>query len=195
MDTGTHTNWMMNTSFAGYAWNAGPVDGTDIIRSFAAKARTFNFPLDVQEETVRIIGNPGERTIQHVETMFPLWFKQKELLRILIDERRERHTNWANRNKKRRTFSPGDIVVVRRQVTSDASAGRPAKMRMRARGPYRVLEKAGDDSYWIQRIPVLQELNRRPGVRQKQAAWRLTRIPSSVVVHNTGNILFAFCIY
>ena len=89
------------------------MDGTDIVRSFAAKARTFNFPLDIQEETVRIIGNPGERTIQHVETMFPLWFKQKELLRILIDERRERHTNWANRNKKRRTFSPGDIVVVR----------------------------------------------------------------------------------
>jgi hypothetical protein len=33
------------------------------------------------------------------------------------------------------------------------------------------------------RIPVLQELNRRPGVKQKQAAWRLERIPSSVVVH------------
>jgi hypothetical protein len=46
-----------------------------------------------------------------------------------------------------------------------------------------VLEKAGEESYWIQRIPVLQELNRRPGVKQKQAAWRLERIPSSVVVH------------
>jgi hypothetical protein len=46
-----------------------------------------------------------------------------------------------------------------------------------------VLEKAGDESYWIQRIPVLQELKRRPGVRQKQAAWRLERVPSSVVLH------------
>jgi hypothetical protein len=46
-----------------------------------------------------------------------------------------------------------------------------------------VLEKAGEESYWIQCIPVLQELNRRPGVKQKQAAWRLERIPSSVVVH------------
>jgi hypothetical protein len=74
-------------------------------------------------------------------------------------------------------------VVVRRQIKSDASAGRPAKLQIKARGPYRVLEKAGEESYWIQRIPVLQELNRRPGVKQKQAAWRLERIPSSVVVH------------
>lgn len=29
----------------------------------------------------------------------------------------------------------------------------------------------------------MHELNRRAGVRQKQAAWRLERIPSSVVVH------------
>jgi hypothetical protein len=74
-------------------------------------------------------------------------------------------------------------VVVRPQIKSDASTGRPAKLRIKARGPYRVLEKAGDESYWIQRIPVLQELNQRPGVKQKQAAWRMERIPSSVVVH------------
>ena len=30
---------------------------------------------------------------------------------------------------------------------------------------------------------MLQELNRRLGKKQKQAAWRLERIPSSVVVH------------
>ena len=183
LDTKEYSNWMMNTSFAAYAWNGSPIDGTDIIRSFAAKARTFHFPLDVKEQLPRIIGNPGERALQHVETMFPLWFQQKELLQVLVQERRLRHTEWANKNKKRREFFPGDIVVVRRQIKSDASAGRPAKLRIKARGPYRVLEKAGEESYWIQRIPVLQELNRRPGVKQKQAAWRLERIPSSVVVH------------
>jgi hypothetical protein len=141
-----HSNWMMNTSLAAYALNASPIDGTDVVRSFAAKARTFNFPLDVQEEPERIMGNPGKRALQHVEAMFPLWFKQKELLRLLILERREKHTAWANRNKTKRSFQPGDLVVIRRQVTSDASTGRPAKLRMRARGPYRVLEAAGDDS-------------------------------------------------
>jgi hypothetical protein len=118
---------MMNTSFASYAWNGSPIDGTDIIRSFAAKARTFHFPLDVKEQLPRIIGNPRERALQHVETMFPLWFQQKELLQILVQERQLRHTEWANRNKKRREFFPGDIVVVGRQIKSDASVGRPAK--------------------------------------------------------------------
>ncbi len=183
LDTTDHSNWMMNTSFAAYSWNASPIDGTDVVRSFAAKARTFQFPLDVAEQVPRIIGNPGEHALQHVETIFPLWFKQKELLRLLTTERRERHQQWANKNRTRREFQPGDIVVIRRQIQSDAAAGRPAKQRIRARGPYRVLEKAGEDSYWLQRIPVLQELNRRPGVRQKHAAWKLERIPSSVVVH------------
>ena len=31
LDTGTHTNWMINASFAAYAWNATPVDGTDVV--------------------------------------------------------------------------------------------------------------------------------------------------------------------
>ena len=46
-----------------------------------------------------------------------------------------------------------------------------------------MLEKADEDSYWVQKVPVLPELKRRLGVKQKQAAWRLERIPSSVVVH------------
>ena len=40
----------------------------------------------------------GEATMQHVETMFPLWFRQKELLKLLIDERRTRHREMANQS-------------------------------------------------------------------------------------------------
>ena len=78
---------------------------------------------------------------------------------MLTEDRRERNTAWANKHRKQREFAPDDLVIVRRQVQSDASLGRPAKLRVRAHGPYRVLEKAGDDSYWIQRVLVLQELN------------------------------------
>ncbi len=35
----------------------------------------------------------------------------------------------------------------------------------------------------VQRIPILQSLNQHPGKPQKQPAWHLERIPSSVVVH------------
>ena len=86
LDTGTHTNWMINASFAAYAWNATPVDETDVIRSFAAKAQQFHFPLDLAEPVHRVIGNPGEQTLQHIETIFPLWFKQKELLKMLTED-------------------------------------------------------------------------------------------------------------
>ena len=120
----------MNTSFAAYAWNASPIDGTDIMRCFAAKARTFHFPLDMQEQQERIIGNPGERSLQHLETMFPLWYRQKELLKILVIEQRERHIAWDNKSKLKRVFAPGDLVVIRRQVQSSAATGQPAKMRM-----------------------------------------------------------------
>ena len=183
LDTRDHASWMINQSFAAYAWNAAPVDGTDVVRSFAAKARTFHFPLDVAEPVERVVGSPGEATLQHIETTFPLWFKQKELLKMLTADRRERHLALANKDKTRREFNPGDLVVIRRQVKSNAAMGRPAKLQVKARGIYRVLEKAGDDSYWVQKIPVLPELNRRAGKRTKQAAWRLTRIPSSVIVH------------
>ena len=138
---------MINASFAA---------GTNVVRSFAAKARQFHFPLDVAEPVERIIRSPGEQTLQHLETMFPLWFKQKELLKLLTEDRRARHTALLNKNCTKREFCPGDLVVVCRQVQSDASTGRPAKLHVKARGPYQVIEPAGEDSYWIQRVPVLE---------------------------------------
>ena len=126
----------MNALFAAYAWNGSRVDGTDIIRSFAAKARTFHFPLDIQTDNeIARIPEQGEAAIQHVETMFPLWFRQKELLKELTKDRREHHRELANRNKKIRTFQPGDLILVRKQVNSNATEGKPAKLTLEARGP------------------------------------------------------------
>ena len=67
------------------AWNGSPVDGLDVIRSFVVKARTFRFPLDIGEGEVEATRIPkqGEETLEYLEMMFPLWFRQKELLRIL----------------------------------------------------------------------------------------------------------------
>ncbi len=100
-DAESYEKWAMNALFAAYAWNGSPVDGTDIIRSFAAKARTFHFPLDIQTgEEIARIPEQGEATIQHLETMFPLWFRQKELLKELTKDRREHHRELANKNKR-----------------------------------------------------------------------------------------------
>jgi hypothetical protein len=180
----SYEKWRMNALFASYAWNASPVDGTDVIRSFAAKARTFHFPLDIQiEDEVARIPQEGEAALQHIETMFPLWWRQKELLRIVNDERRARHRERANQNKTKRTFQPGDIVIVRKQVNSKAAEGKPAKLTLRAKGPYRILEEAGENSYYVQRIPAIQSLTKRLGKRRKELAMRMEKLPSSIVIH------------
>jgi hypothetical protein len=184
-DAQSYEKWAMNCLFAACAWNGSPVDGTDMIRSFAAKARTFRFPLDAQtNDEIARIPQQGEATMQHVETMFPLWFQQKEeLLKLLIEERRTRHREMANKHKSKRSFQPADLVLVRKQVTSKAAEGEPAKLTLKARGPCRALEAAGENSYFIQKLPAVQSLTKRPGKKMKELAMRMEKLPSSLAVH------------
>jgi hypothetical protein len=59
-DTQSYEQWKMTALFASYAWNASLMDGVEVIRSFAAKARTFRFPLDTTmdgEEATRALRN------------------------------------------------------------------------------------------------------------------------------------------
>jgi hypothetical protein len=190
IDHQTYEQWRMDALFACYAWNASPIDGTDIIRSFAAKSRTFRFPLDIQTDLeVARIPQEGEAAISHIKTTFPLWFRQKELLRVLNDKRRQRHRERADKHKKKRVFQPGDIVIVRKQVNSNATEGRPAKLTLWAKGPYRILEPAGDNAYWIQKLPAIQAITTRLGKRHKELAMRMEKLPSTIVIHKRVDTL------
>ena len=63
-DAQSDAKWTIHSLFAAYAWNGSPVVGTDIIRSFAVKARTFHFPLDIlTNEEVTQIPQQGKATI------------------------------------------------------------------------------------------------------------------------------------
>ena len=117
--------------------------------------------------------------------MFPLWYRQKEILKILNLERRKRHRDLANAGKNKRTFKPGDIVIVRKQVKS--KEGKPAKLTLRARGPYRGIRPEGENTYVIQKITWVPSLTKQPGKERKELAWRLTKISSTVVVHKRVN--------
>ena len=177
--------WKLDRSFATYAWNAAPVDGTDIARSIPAKMRTFRFPLELQDETV-IEGRAlpvGEASIQHLETMFPLWYQQKELLKLLNEERREKHREMKNANRKQRVFEKDELVIIRKQVKSNAALGRPEKLMLKAKGPYRVIERASEGRYRVQRLPAVQGLSGKRGKITTEAAIRMERIPSTVVIH------------
>ncbi len=104
-------------------------------------------------------------------------------MKLLIEERRTRHREMANKHKIKRSFQPGDLVLVRKQVTSKAAEGEPAKLTLKARGPCRALEAAGENSYFIQKLPAVQSLTKRPGKKMKELAMRMEKLPSSLVAH------------
>jgi hypothetical protein len=89
----------------------------------------------------------------------------------------------VNQNKRQRKFQPGDLVIVRKQVNSKAAEGKPAKLTLKVRGPYRILEEAGTNAYWIQKLPAVQSLAKRPGKRRKELSMRMEKLPSSMVIH------------
>jgi hypothetical protein len=182
-ETNSLFKWVMGTMFATYAWNAAPIDGTDIIRSYAAKARTFQFPIDTtMNNPPRIPAGEGQAAIDHTTFNIPLWSKQLEILQILNDERRQRHRDLKNASKTKRTFNVGDLVLVRRQIKSVQDEGIVGKLKFKAKGPFRVIGAADENSYLIQKIPAT-EGDGVPGKVRKEAAMRLERIPSRLVLH------------
>ena len=183
-NTESFTQWAQGIAFAAYSWNAAPIDGTNLIRSFVAKGRVFPFPLQINEEENpdRIPTGQGEAAIAHLESNFPIWAKQAEMLQFLVEDRRRKHRDRANASRKQRTFNPGDLVIIRKQVTSDAQRGIPAKQTLRWKGIYRVIEAVGDKSYNVQRIPTIQGMQ-TAGRIQKYAAAVMEKIPSSLVIH------------
>ena len=174
---------MFGTIFAVYAWNSAPVDGTNIVRSYAAMGREFPFPINFEHEPIiaRDHQAQGQQAIEHVNSAFPLWRKQQEVLKLLIEDRREHHRNLKNDGRNMKAFAPGDLVIIKKQVQTTQENG-PAKARMHARGPYRVLEQIKPGTYRVQRLPGVQGAGRRGRVTKESAA-RLTKIPSTLVIH------------
>lgn len=182
----TFQEWQLGTAFALYGWNSAPIDGTNIVRSYAAMGREFPFPIDIETEQQpqREHQAQGQAAVDHVDAAFPMLEKQRELLKILTTERREHHRNLKNEGRNATVFQPGEIVMIRKEVQSSDAKG-PAKARIRARGPYRVLERASPGTYYVQKIPFTARTRRGRNKRLKESAARMERVPSTVVIHKT----------
>jgi hypothetical protein len=102
-------------------WNAGPMDGTNIPRSVGAIGREFLFPLDTQTRPIFVIRFEGANAADHHDAIHPLIANQRELLRILNVERRQRHRDLKNDGITKYTFTVGDLVIVRK--TSQVECG------------------------------------------------------------------------
>ena len=178
--------WLQGVLFAAYAWNAAPADGTNIPQSFAALGREFPFPIDVSLRT----SSPNEGTadalhvLDHSEATLPFLKHQQKVLQVLNDDRRKWHTELKNKDRHPPQFNIGDLVIVRRQIKSNAIEGISAKLQPRLKGPYRIIEQISPSSYRIQKLPFLQGLG-RPGKILKENAARMTRLPSTTILHRT----------
>ena len=183
-DSQSFTQWVQGVMFATYSWNAAPIDGTNLIRSFVAKGRVFPFPLQIAEEDnpVRIPPGQGEEAVSFLETNFPLWAKQSVMLQILVAERRDRHRELANKGRYTRQFNIGDLVIIRKQTQSSSDKGIPAKQKFKWKGIYRVVEKLSDKSYHVQKLLTMQGSG-RPGKLRKYSAGVMEKIPSSLIVN------------
>ena len=63
-------------------------------------------------------------------------FRQRDLFKILISERRIRHRELLNKGNIMREFDTGDIVVVRNQAKSSRKDGVTQKLAFKIEVPY-----------------------------------------------------------
>ena len=75
------------------------------------------------------------------EDAYPLLFRQRDLLKILVYDRWVRHRKLHNKGNIKREFDTGDIVVISTEVKSRIKYGVHQKLLLKIKGPYRVLEK------------------------------------------------------
>ena len=97
VDKGSLHQWLQGVLFALYAWNAGPVDGTNISQSVVAIGREFPFPIDLSPSSSRLGTSEGQQSLDHFEDAYPLMLRQRELFNILVYESRLRHRELRNK--------------------------------------------------------------------------------------------------
>ena len=68
--------WLQGVLFSLYAWNAVPVDGTDIAQSVVAIDREFPFPIDLSPARSMEGTSEGKQSVGHFEAASPLLFRQ-----------------------------------------------------------------------------------------------------------------------
>ena len=135
-----------------YAWNASPIDGTDIVRSVPAIGRELRYPLDVSLGPIpAIIDNPSASVVKYLRYLQRDIPFSRQLLAFLVEDRRLVHRERVNEKRHLVTYKPGDIVMARVAVQSNKSAGRVAKLVYQSRGPFIVVEPTGFSSYQVRR--------------------------------------------
>ena len=82
---------------AAYAWNAMPIDGTDIVRSIPAIGRPLRFPMDIVIADLPIpINDAAQATVRYLQDISSDSRFDRDLDMWLTEERREHHREHIN---------------------------------------------------------------------------------------------------
>lgn len=174
-NVGTNTNFMRIAKTTQYAWNSAPIDGTDIVRSMAAVGRDFRFPLDVKLSELPQPNDPANNALyNYLRDVSNDSTFATSVLKILIEERRLMHQTRLNQNKVKSNLKVGDIVKAHVQVQSKTSTGVVDKLSYRARGPFRILEDLGFDSFSV------QDYHNPKGATRKYKSTELYLLPPAL---------------
>ena len=136
---GTHAVFLQNTKNSQYAWNSAPIDGTDIIRSFAAVVWELHFLVEVkllQTPTNLNQGNYGlYEYLWHVSNNSQF---ATSILQILIKERQTAHREQWNQNQSAPEFKVDGAVEAHVQVKPKLYPGGVTKHAYRAWLPFQI---------------------------------------------------------
>ena len=91
-EKGSFQQWWQGVMFSLYAWNAAPINGTDICCSFVVIGWEFPFLVDMLSDTIpQETLAEGQEALDHCDLASPLLYKQWQLLKILNETRQQCH--------------------------------------------------------------------------------------------------------
>jgi hypothetical protein len=87
------TVWVPACMTADYAWNSGPIDDTDILRSVAAVGRPFLFPNDISLSSLppELCSNNATAVTKYMQFVSEHVSFSQTILRFLVEGRRVAH--------------------------------------------------------------------------------------------------------
>lgn len=183
------SHWFLDMLVATYAWNAAPIDGTNLIKSFAAKDQRLHFPLQAQAILHLIMCHEhkdAKDSHSHWSESMILWAKQPTILRMLIEDRRIYHQVSLNQPQGQLSFEIGDVVIIRRQTQPKSNKDTSSKPQVaKYKGPYQVLERSGKTCYKVQKMLTFQGRSKHRALK-KYLATALRKIPSTMLIHKWG---------
>jgi hypothetical protein len=146
-DRGTHLVWVEASMIATYAWNCSPIDGTDVVRSVPAMGREFKFPFDLASaadspNSAAPLTDPSTSVLTYIQHTAQHVDFARQVVALVVEDRRQAHRDRVNEGRSAPSFLPGDLVLIRVQVQSNAELNRVAKLSYQVRGPFRVISHA-----------------------------------------------------